>query len=254
MGESTGESIDDRSYKAQFGEDRFLDEYFAHKRDGVFVEVGAYDGVEMSNSYFFEQRGWTGLLVEADPDVAARCRAARPRSVVVNCAVVAPGTSPTVTFQISEEHKSLSSLSFDRSRREALETITGAVRLREVSVPARTLDDVLAQHAPAAPIDFVTIDVEGHEWDVLRGFTIARWRPEVVILERNSLLPDARIVRYMFGHGYAYLRTRGVNDWFVRRDGSLVRRVPNLVRFAATLYVRRPLRVAYRRLRKRLGR
>jgi FkbM family methyltransferase len=213
-------------------------------RDGYYVEVGAYDGVKMSNSYFFEQQGWRGMLVEADPELAEQCRAARPHAEVVNCAVVSPDAPPTITFQVSDEHRSLSSLTFDQARRDTLAKLTGSVKLREITVPGRTLDAILDEHR-VERIDFLTIDVEGHEWDVLRGFTIARWRPEIVILERNAQFPDLRIVRYMFGQGYSYLCTRGVNDWFVRRSSSAPRRVANLARFAATLYVRLPLRRVY---------
>jgi FkbM family methyltransferase len=226
----------------------FLDDYFAHKRDGFYVEVGAYDGVKMSNTYFFEQHGWRGLLVEADPDLADRCRVARPSATVVQAAVVGPDAPPTVTFHVSEDSKSLSSLTFDRARRENLEQQTGGFKVSEITVPGRTLDSILDENG-AQRIDFLTIDVEGHEWDVLRGFTISRWRPEIVIIERNTLLPDRRIVTFMFRAGYSYLRTRGVNDWFVLRESSTLARAANLARFVATLYVRRPLRRAYHRLR-----
>ena len=60
------------SFRAQNGEDRWLDTYFQGKREGYFVEVGAYDGVDLSNTYHFEQIGWHGVLVEPDPDNADR--------------------------------------------------------------------------------------------------------------------------------------------------------------------------------------
>jgi hypothetical protein len=74
------------SYRSQNGEDRWLDAHFGAKRAGFFVEVGAYDGVNLSNTYHFEQCGWTGVLVEPDPDMAERCRRDRPRSVTFQCA------------------------------------------------------------------------------------------------------------------------------------------------------------------------
>src|SRR4029077_1746907 len=58
------------SYRSQNGEDRWLEAHFGGKRSGFFVEVGAYDGVNLSNTYHFEQTGWTGVLVEPDPEMA----------------------------------------------------------------------------------------------------------------------------------------------------------------------------------------
>ena len=57
----------DPSARAQFGEDLLLAEHFGHREQGTYVEVGAHDGVRNSNTYLFEQRGWSGVLVEPDP-------------------------------------------------------------------------------------------------------------------------------------------------------------------------------------------
>src|SRR6185436_1324363 len=71
---------------SQNGEDVLLWEFFERTRKGFYVDVGAYDGVGFSNTYFFEAIGWTGVLVEAAPELFARCVAARPYSVVVHAA------------------------------------------------------------------------------------------------------------------------------------------------------------------------
>ena len=70
----------DGTYRAQNGEDRWLDAYFGGKRGGFYVEVGAYDGRHLSNTYHFEQIGWSGVLVEPDALMAAQCRLNRRRS------------------------------------------------------------------------------------------------------------------------------------------------------------------------------
>jgi FkbM family methyltransferase len=241
------------TYKAQFGEDKILVDYFGHKAEGFYVEVGAYDGVRMSNSYHFEHLGWDGILVEADPGLADECRSSRPRATVINCAVVSPQAPPVVTFRVSDEWKSLSSLSFNKSRRKEVEQLTGDFKVSEISVPGKTLDAIFAEQG-IARVDFLTIDVEGHEWDVLQGFTISRWKPEIVIIERNTLLPDLRIAGYMFRNGYYYLRTTGVNDWFGPPPAPSASRARNLAYFAATFYAVRPARLVYRGLRKRLKR
>lgn len=200
--------------KAQFGEDRLLAEHFGHKQEGFYVEIGAYDGVEMSNTYYFERLGWRGILVEADPELAEQCRQARPKSAVVNCAVVGPDALPVVSFEISEECRGLSALNLDDDHLARIQHYTGRQQIRRITVSAMTLDQILQAHNPQA-IDFLTIDVEGFEWEVLRGFTISRWHPHLVIIERNTTLPESRIMRYLHKHDYLYYRTTGVNDWFL---------------------------------------
>lgn len=205
----------DQAFRAEFGEDRLLAERFAARSDGFYAEIGAYDGLDGSATWFFEQLGWDGVLVEADPELAERCRAARPRAHTVHCAVVAPGAPSEVQFEVLEGCRALSSLGVGADELRGVEHIADELELRRVAVPARTIDDVLAENG-APRLDFITIDVNGYEWEALQGLSLERWRPEVVILERATHLPDRRILGHMHRHGYRFRRRTGVNDWFVR--------------------------------------
>lgn len=228
------------TFRAQNGEDRWLDEYFGHKRSGFFVEVGAYDGVNLSNTYHFEQLGWNGLLVEPDPERAARCRASRPGSRTFECAAVgSPEVCEITFFQVEGgEVFSTTSLSDDHARR-----IAGMGLAPEpMRVAARTLDSML-EESGAQGVDFVSIDVEGGEAEVLRGFDIMRWRPAVVLVESNAKFRQPQVRDYFVGHGYAYRCSIDVNDFYVRADGSAL--PPALVD---------ALRYAARRVRRRFAR
>src|SRR5579859_3629901 len=74
-----------KSY-SQFQEDSWVLKHLPLPTKGVFVEVGAYDGIASSNTYGFEQEGWTGLCVEPDPEIASRCRQNR-RCRTLQCAI-----------------------------------------------------------------------------------------------------------------------------------------------------------------------
>lgn len=241
-------------YRAQFGEDRLLAEHFGARNTGFYVEVGAYDGEDMSNTYFFESIGWCGILIEADPALAEKCRAVRPRSQVVNCAAVAPGSDTEVTFQVSEDCKGLSSLVLDEDHLQRIQTFTGALKVSNIKVPARTLDSILEEHG-VKEINFMTIDVEGFEWEVLQGCALERWRPEILLLERNALFPDERIMKLLEGADYTHLRTTGVNDWFLRSPVGSARALSYRARMFITYYVPKyatAFRRALGRLKRRL--
>jgi FkbM family methyltransferase len=206
-------------FRAQHGEDRILSREFAGRRDGYFVEVGAYNGESYSNTFYFEKSlGWTGVLVEADPALADKCVAVRPGGRTINCAAVAPGSPSEVTFEVVDGCQWVSSLSVSKSMLKRIEDIP--VTIRRVTVPARTLDAILEECGAPKGIDFISIDVEGHEYAVLQGFTPERWAPGVIILERNHHLPDARIMRYMNANGFHWRRTTGPNDWFYSNAAS----------------------------------
>src|SRR5262249_10234814 len=88
-----------------------------------------------------------------------------------------------------------------------------------LDVPLRTLDEILTEsHAPS-PIDFIAIDVEGHEVDVLRGFDFARWRPRLMLVE--DLVVDMRLHRFMRSRGYKWIRRTDINSWYVPAESDL---------------------------------
>jgi len=180
---------------SQHGEDVLLWELFGGKRDGFYVDVGAYDGVGFSNTYFFEAMGWSGVLVEATPDLFDRCRTARPHSEVVQAA--AGSRNGTIEFTIVEGKKGAGTLSSTTPDHARIAREGGTTRT--VTVPLRTLDDILGDRDQT--IDFVSIDVEGAELDVLHGFDLDRYRPQVLIIEENDPA-DTRVREYLAGRGY----------------------------------------------------
>ncbi len=203
-------------FTAQFAEDRLLAEYFGDKAHGFFVEVGAYNGIDFSNSYYFERIGWQGILIEPDPDMAECCRQSRPNSKVVQCAVVNEDSPPEVSFDVIDGWKALSSLSF--TPQLGSNSLPPELIARKITVAAKTLDQILTD-CKVDTIDFITIDVEGQEWGVLQGFTIDRWRPQIVIIERHTARPERKILDYMHQGHYQYIRTTGgINDWFYRDE------------------------------------
>ena len=216
---STDATMSEAESHAQFAEDRILAEIFGDRADGHCVEVGANDGVTGSASYLFEKRGWRCLLVEPIPALAEEIR--RHRScLVVNCA--ASSESGEATFFVAESVEAVSTLDLTPDRVEWIRREGGTIR--EITVRTATLDSLL-EEAGFNELEFVTIDVEGHELSVLEGFDLDIYRPRIVIIEDNSVEGDASVARHMADHGYVHFRRTGVNEWFAREsDGELVKR------------------------------
>jgi hypothetical protein len=79
---------------------------------------------------------------------------------------------------------------------------------------ARTLDDILTEAGAGRRFEFLSVDVEGHELEVLQGLDLSKWRPRVVIAEDNSLFRDGAVRGLLRAHGYVPFRRTGVNDWY----------------------------------------
>jgi FkbM family methyltransferase len=165
-----------------------LRKYLNFKR-GFFIEAGANDGVDQSNTFYFEKyMKWRGLLVEPIPELAERCRANRPRSIVENYALVPFDYAQPY---IEMRYCNLMSLvkGAKRTEDEELEHIqrgcgVQAVQTYELKVPTRTLSSILEQHS-IRRIDLFSLDVEGFELSVLKGIDFDRHRPNFILVEAN---------------------------------------------------------------------
>ncbi len=194
-------------------ENELKTEFFGPLQTGFFVEVGANQPQQGSQSWQFEQAGWRGVLVEPQPDLAERLRQSR-RAHVVAAACSSPANAGTaMTLHVLGPHSSLN--------REL--AVTGVTAQSTIEVPVRTLDEILEQAGAPTPIDFVSIDVEGHEVEVLSGFDLARWRPRLLLVEDH--VTSLATHRYLTRAGYRLIRRTGPNGWYVPAGQSAARRL-----------------------------
>lgn len=213
-------------FRAQFGEDRVLWEVFKQKRDGYFVEVGAYDGVSLSNTYFLEQMGWCGILVEPIRELCEKASAARGRSRVVHAACGKRGVRGTTKFTVARNVPVLSYMKADQEHIDRC--LREGAKLVEIEVPVVSLDDILMHERSQAPaainpwagnagwrIDLVSIDTEGCELDVLDGFSLDRFKPRVLVIE-NDRPAGAAIEPYLAERGYRKFHRQTINDFYSR--------------------------------------
>lgn len=201
--------------RAQFGEDTILLEIFRNRSTGFCAEVGAHDGVTGSTTLAFERIGWQCLLVEPNPDLTEHIQRNRSCTLATRAASAAEGSA---VFYVAD-HAVMSTLDIGRRQRR----VSGAGgRLRAIEVQTARLDTLLAD-AGFEHLDFLTIDVEGHELEVLKGFTLERFTPRVVIIEEEVPYRRSKVARHMCAHGYINFRRTGVNEWYaLRSDEELI--------------------------------
>lgn len=236
----------DRAVPAVFKPDLeapLVREFFRDRPRGFFVEVGANDPKKDSQSWHLEQAGWTGILVEPLPELAAELRRQRTAQVFeVAC------SSPDRSGQIMRLHVAGPFSSFDPNL-----AVTGMRADRAIDVKVRTLDEVLSEGKAQVPIDLMSVDVEGHELEVLSGFDFARWKPRLVLLEDHVSNLDKH--RFMVRSGYALMRRTGLNGWYVPREDAPRMDLIGRWQIFRKYYLALPFRMfrdARRRLRDRI--
>lgn len=197
----------DVNFYSQYAEDVMLAELFSDQK-GICVEVGANDGVTFSNTKHFEEIGWKCILVEPTPTLCKKIRGCRT-GLLFECA--ASSSEGEMTLHVAEGHDLYSSLEPQGTMSSELEQ--RQTPIHGISVKVRTLNDILSE-AAATQIDFVSIDVEGHELSVLQGFDLSRWRPKILLVEDNSDMDRTGVERHLTANGYRRFYRSGGNDWY----------------------------------------
>lgn len=204
-------------YFSQAGQDRYVDEVLMdRKRNGIFVDVGGYDGVTGSNTLFFEVfRGWSGLLIEPAPNPVQQARQVRRCKCLDYGIAGAPGE--LMFMQVLSGYVQMSGfLEFYDTALLGQVRDNVIHRERVIPVETRALAHVLTDHS-LFHIDYLSLDVEGAELDILRTFPFDRFDITAWSIENNTADPE--LARLMAANGYELLEHVGVDEIYARPTG-----------------------------------
>jgi len=191
--------------REEFAEQLLIRQYLGVEEPGFFVEVGANNPFDLSQTWHLVEEGWQGILVEPIPELCEELRKERPDSLVVEAACGSPNAPPTATFTVAKDSgkSTLSSAFLDkRSDVEA-----------QITVHVKTLDDIL-EEAGVKQIDFVSIDVEGTQFEVLQGFDLQRWNPRLLLVEDHLL--DTKTHKLILRQQYKLVKRTLFNNWYIQ--------------------------------------
>lgn len=196
-------------FYSQHGEDALLAEIFRDRR-GTCIEVGANDGITFSNTKYFEEQGWACILVEPTPSLCEKIKKIR-NARLFECAATDKEGEMTLFFSV--EHDLYSSV--EKQSTMAAELQRTQSKILSINVSARRLDSIL-EETRTEEIDFVSIDVEGHELAVLLGFDIKKWQPGVILVEDGTDFKVSEVEIHLINKDYARFYRSGGNDWYAR--------------------------------------
>jgi len=202
-------------YVSQAGQDFIVDQAMKAKRGGTFVDVGGYDGVTGSNTYFLEtHRGWTGALVEPVPAQLAKAKAVRTCTCLELAISSQEGEAEFI--EISEGYTQMSGLS-ETYDANLLQTVRKDSRHKEqtLKVKTQTLSGILKDCDIPNP-DFVSLDIEGGEIACLQAFPFADHDVKMWSIENNTGTPE--IKKIMDANGYDLVEFCGPDEMYFKRS------------------------------------
>ena len=177
-------------------EDIIIDNLLGNKKTGYYVDVGAYDAWVGSNTKRFYNKGWQGIIIE--PDVVRYRRFLKDRKNDINLNIGLSDKPSKLTFYVMFP-ESLSTFSREMMEKRRDERYT---LIKEVQVQVDTLANIFTKCAGSKEIDFISIDTEGYDYNVLLGNDWKKYKPKVICVEKSSYEDQERIEKYLRELGY----------------------------------------------------
>jgi FkbM family methyltransferase len=190
---------------AQSGEDLILSGLKKSQRKGFYVDVGAHHPKRISNTYLFYRRGWRGINIDPLPGSMALFNRVRPRDINLEIAISQiPGQLTYYMFNDGAFN------SFDPSVIERYRTDSRLRWRGQTTVQTYRLEDVLTKYLPeGTAIDFLSVDAEGLDLEVLSSNNWGRFHPHYILVENQSrqvdLCAPSEIKSYLMEQGYSLI-------------------------------------------------
>jgi FkbM family methyltransferase len=205
--------------KSQLRQDLFALASLGFKEAGYFVEFGATDGVKLSNTHLLEKHfGWTGILAEPGRTWREALQANRTAIIDTRCVWSTSGATLTFNEVDAAELSTISTFGRDDGHRAARR------RGRQYEVETISLNDLLAAHNAPPDIDYLSIDTEGSEYDILQAVDFDRYRFKVITCEHNHTTSRQKIFGLLTSRGYRRVmeQVSRWDDWYVLGDTGTV--------------------------------
>lgn len=213
---------DKKSY-SQFSQDTKVVEFYNGKKNGFFVEIGAHNGITCSNGYLLERKyQWKGICAEPNPKLYKTLVLNRPGSICTDKAVYHT-SGCTVEFDIANSCDALSGIASTLDRHKAYVDLNKTT----ISVTTISLADLLKEHKAPAFIEYLSLDTEGSEYDILRTFPFEEYRFGLIHLEHNYVEPRRQQIRdLLISNGYVFSGENNVDDCY--QHSSLIKRATSV--------------------------
>jgi FkbM family methyltransferase len=189
--------------------------YHKRKDKGFYIDIGACDGLSGSNTYIFEQIGWEGLCIEPQPDVFNRLKKHR-KCDCYNVAISDKGKETENFYQV-EGGDALGRIAegiSDTQKKWMKET----GKLKEIKVRTSTFSEIMNNYSDINHIDFMSIDVEGYEMEVLKTIDFKKWTFGLITIEASH--PD-RIRQLLYENNYKVFMETGADILFIPRGAVI---------------------------------
>ena len=186
-----------------------------HLAKGIFVDVGANDGKIGSMTYELEKNGWTGILIEPNPVLVENLKKIRTSPVYPYAISSTEGELPFYIVEGPNNMHGLSRFNYTNEFEAHVKKEGGSVHPTIVHV--KKISTIMNEAHNLERVDFLKIDVEGHELEVLKSFDFIKYRPRLIVTEDNFKDADKAVRHLLQTAGYVVIARDRINYWFAEK-------------------------------------
>lgn len=206
---------------SQSGEDLIADFILTNLRinNPNYLDIGAHHPTYLSNTYFFYKKGSVGVCIEPDPELYAEIRKKRKNDLCINAGIGVNSAAEESFFIMSTRTLN----TFSKTEAERYESYGRQTIEKVVKIPLITISDILVNFMDKR-LNFVSLDVEGLDYEIIKAFDFDKQRPEVICIETitytedNSEEKEYQIIEYMLEHSYMVYADTYINTIFVDKQ------------------------------------
>ena len=205
---------------SQFGEDKKILKLFKEKKNGIYLDLGCFHPIRQNNTYLFHKLGWKGINIDLNPLTIELFNVARPNDINICAALSNNRSSKSLFF----DHELSSLNTINKNHTLFLRRAFGKIKLKKKKIKTKTLNNILMENN-INKIDFMNMDIEGSELDVLKTLNFRKVNIKVICIEivnydfysKNIKTNKKKILTILKKNKYELMFKTFVNYIFVKR-------------------------------------
>ena len=171
-----------RTQYSQWGEDKFINQFFRNKRDGIYLDIGCFHPFMYSNTCLLHKKGWRGINIDINPTSIDLFNIVRPKDF--NLCTTIDKDDKEFNLYYDDPFSPLNTL--DKEFYKKIKKKNNRI-FEDKTVKSKTIDRIINESKINSKIDFINIDVEGRDYQILKNIKIDKLKPSLVSIETHNV-------------------------------------------------------------------